>query len=102
MPNQLMAWNEISHVDNPTRSLRVNKFTKVMMKMDVQMRGRSSQARRALLFQEYEQAIGMMLAHDNKEIGFWLATFNTFQLTMISRVDDMSKFCASDLQPFHQ
>ena len=52
MPNQIMQWNELSNVGNPTRSLKVNKLIAKLRRLETRGQGAPSQVRRALQLRE--------------------------------------------------
>jgi len=100
MPNNIMPWNEVAKIGNPTRSTAVNKLLKAVKKKEAARLGRPSQARRAFQPSEYSQAIMLLSECPSKENGVWLAAYICFQYNMIARLDDTSKFRSPDLQPF--
>ena len=48
IPNRLIQWNEIGEVENPTRYPIINDVIKSMNKLEEQIPGIKTQARRAM------------------------------------------------------
>ena len=55
MPNRLMHWDEMSKRGNPTRSIAINNFIKLLKKLEVKKLGVQSKARRAMTEVEFKQ-----------------------------------------------
>lgn len=102
MVNRSMPWNEVARVGNPTRSHNILTLIRSMKRMEVQRRGKPSQARRAFVAAEYENAIEYFTHNSDKEVGIWLAAYFSTQLNLIARLDDTAKFRLPELQPYHQ
>ena len=54
MPNRLMHWDEMSKRGNPTRSIAINNFIKLLKKLEVKKLGVQSKARRAMAKVEFK------------------------------------------------
>ena len=102
MVNRNMPWDEVTMCENPTRCTMMADLIKSIKKTETRRARRPSQARRALLPQEYEHAIGLMGKHPDNEVTAWLFAINCFQYNLIARHDNTAKLCSPDLQPFHQ
>ena len=97
MPNKLTNWDEVTKRGNPTRCAELNNMIGSMIKMEVSRRGMPSQARRALTTDEYTLLICLMAVGDSF-FGACLCAYFAFQVCMIARVDDTTKFRRPDLQ----
>ena len=53
MPNRLIAWNEETKTGNPTRSVGLNDFIKLVKKKEVRKLGKMNQVRRAFELSEF-------------------------------------------------
>jgi hypothetical protein len=100
MLDQNHQWSEITKTGNPTRSAVFNKLLRAMKKMEAARRGKPSMARRSFIPKEFERLVCLCETHDIPEVGAWLASYVTFQLHMIARLDDTAKFRLPDLKPF--
>ena len=102
MPNNLMPYNEIGNVGNPTRHAKINKLIGKIKKKEAARLGRKSLARRALYASEFENAIEKMESYSDDEIACFMSGCFKFQYNMIARVDDSAKFRSPDMKVFHQ
>ena len=100
MLDQNHQWSEITNTGNPTRTAIINKLLHAMKKMEAARRGKPSMARRSFIPKEFERLVSLCETHDNPEVGPWLASYVTFQLHMIARLDDTAKFRLPELKPF--
>ena len=96
MTNQLMAWNELSNVGNPTRSAELNNLVKYIKKKEVRKQGVSSKARRALLHEEFKSTIATVQGHKRTSDGastepiwnYGVQASMCLQFHLIARIDD--------------
>ena len=99
MPNRLMVWNEVSRVDNPTKSTQLNDLIKLVKKYEVRRQGIPSQARRPFSSSEF-QKIKQMLKSNGKD-SIWLygvpAQMN-YQFHTIARADDTMNVLLENIQ----
>ena len=102
MLDQNHQWSEITKTGNPTRSAVLNKLLRAMKKMEAARRGKPSMARRSFIPKEFERLVSLCETHENPEVGAWLASYVTFQLHMIARLDDTAKFRLPDLKSFQK
>jgi hypothetical protein len=100
MLNKIIPWNEVAMTGNPTRSRSILALIDAMKKMEAARLGVPSKARRAFRAEEFGQVVELLTAQSGQS-GIWLAAYIAFQLSMIARIDDTSKFRAPDLQPLH-
>ena len=97
MPNTHQQWNDARQEGNPTRSVQMSRLTKAMRRFQTQRRGVESSVRRPLTTSEFEQVMEAYWRADNKELGLCGAALTSFQLSMIGRLDDCSKFRLPEL-----
>jgi hypothetical protein len=97
MPNNHQQWNDARQEGNPTRSLQLSRLTKAMRRFQTQRRGVASSVRRPLTTGEYEQVMEAYWRADNRELGLCGAALTSFQLSVIGRLDDCSKFRLPEL-----
>ena len=100
MVNNHMQWNQETGTGNPTKSPLIHKLLGHIKRMQVQRRGKPSQARRAFSPEEYEQAQEMFWQLPDKEEALCSAAYFAFQFHMMARLDDTGKFRQPDLQPY--
>ena len=100
MLDQNHRWSEITNTDNTARSAVLNNLLCAMKKMEVARCGKPCMARRFFVPKEFELLVSLCEAHDNPEVGAWLALCVTFQLHMIARLDDTTKFRLPGLKSF--
>jgi hypothetical protein len=99
MPHRIQPWNSITMFGNPTRSAEVNNLIKMVKKKEVRRRqGKSSQARRALEPEEFEQLIDLIEENPHESKRYLMSALNRFQSHMIARIDDTTKFYVEDLK----
>jgi hypothetical protein len=100
MINKMSNWDEVTKRGNPTRCTEINALIGSLIKMEVARRGMPSCARRSLVKDEYTSII-CQLGRNDIVLGSWLTAYFSFQVTMISRVDDTAKMRREELQTFH-
>ena len=99
MPNRLMHWDEMSKRGNPTRSIAINNFIKLLKKLEVNKLGVQSKARRAMTEVEFKQIKDLcfkksedsLVSNDSKYstiTKFGVAAQMNFQFHMLARLDD--------------
>lgn len=89
IPNKHIKWNVITQSGNPTTSPTVNALIKRVRKHEVRAEGVPSQARRALLPDEFR--LLLRIAQRNHAVfalNLRLPTMAKFQVHLIARIDD--------------
>ena len=112
---QNSGWDEVSGKGNPTKSQKVNRFIKDLVKVECHDRGVSSQARRPIEFKEFLCILKLARKQGfSEEFGLsrrgqlkWarVACFLSLQWQLIARMDDMlhvkfTNLCCNSLFPF--
>ena len=97
MPNNRQQWNDARQEGNPTRSLQLSRLIKAIRRFQTQRHGVASSVRRPLTTGEYEQVMEAYWRAGNRELGLCGAALTSFQLSMIGRLDDCSKFRLPEL-----
>ena len=97
MPNTHQQWNDARQEGNPTRSVQMSRLIKAMRRFQTQRRGVESSVRQPVTTSEFEQVMEAYWRADNKELGLCGAALTSFQLSMIGRLDDCSKFRLPEL-----
>jgi len=92
MPNNHLPWNDDMQTGNPTRSQQMKKLLANIKRMQVQHRGAASRVRRPFTPQEYKQMMELCSKLEQKGLVLCCAAYFSFQLAMISRLDDAAKF----------
>ena len=100
MLDQNHQWSEVTNTGNPTRSAVLNKLLRAMKKMEAARRGKPSMACRSFILKRFELRVSLCKRHDNPKIGAWLGSYVTFQLHMITWLDNMAKFWRLYLKSF--
>jgi hypothetical protein len=94
MPRQLMTWDSVNNMGNPTRSLKVLKAINDVKKFEVRRQGTPTQVRRPI---EYEEFLNVLdIVRDPKEEEddlkrFRLASVLTLQWHFIGRINSKMK-----------
>jgi len=92
-----MPWDDINLHRNPTRSTAVNEVISKVKKIEVRQEGVSSQARRALEWEEFYLLLALVRhLHANSSLCFFTAEF-CLQWQIIGRIDDVMKLAKSPL-----
>ena len=99
MVNRLTAWNEISQVGNPTRSVEVNNLIKRVKKKEVRKQGKKSSARRPLEPAEFVSTLSILNESRDLKKKYMVPTALRFQFHMVARLDDICRFEEVDLKP---
>ena len=95
MPEQ-QEWNDASETGNPTRHGSINRLIGKVQRLEVARQGRPNLARREFEDSEFEQLIQYTL-DDTIHERYLFGALWRFQLHMIGRVDDVSKFFVANL-----
>jgi hypothetical protein len=91
MPNNIPTWDRIHNMGNPTKSVEVNNFIKLVEKLEVRKKGSASQTKRPLQKNEFQIAIYLF---ERKTIFFQkiqIPTRMKLQYHLIRRSDDICK-----------
>ena len=98
--NSVLFWEkaEITKMGNLTRSAVLDKLLHVMNKIKVAHRGKPFIASRSFIPKKFKCLVRLCETHNNLEVGPWLASYMTFQLHMIVRLEDTTKFWLPDLK----
>lgn len=98
MPNRLATWNSLAAVGNPTRSIEVNNFIKMIKKKEVRKQGKATSARRPLEKSEFVEMQRYFRSRRDFHRAFRVPAFAKLQFSLIARVDDMANFETADLK----
>ena len=102
MPNQLMQWNALTGVGNPTKSKEVNQLIKLVKKREVRGQGVASQARRPIRGPEYKRIVQILKEEseeDNIMMKYGIPAMMNYQFHLISRIDCACQALVENLQP---
>jgi hypothetical protein len=97
MPNKLMAWNALSGVGNPTRSLVVNQLIKKVKKKEVRKQGAATKTKRAMTFDEFKSMVDVLVGKVDIIRRYGIPCFVKFQFHLIARIDDTTQFLMENL-----
>ena len=94
-----MQWNEMASppVGNPTKSAAVNDLIALVKKKEVRKQGKKSQARKQFEQPEFEKIIDLLEENLDEESRCFSSAVYRFQVSMIGRIDDCSKFSCDNL-----
>jgi hypothetical protein len=94
MPRQLMTWDPVNNMGNPTRSLKVLKAINDVKKFEVRRQGTPTQVRRPIEYDEFLNVLDIVRDPEEEEDDLKrcrLASVLTLQWHLIGRIDDMMK-----------
>jgi len=92
MPNNLMQWNELASVGNPTKSTAVNPIIKRVKKKEVRREGVPSQARKHFELEEFKAVIRALEEIDQDELRLFTSGIFRYQFSMVGRIDCSAHF----------
>ena len=108
MPNRLMHWDEMCRRGNPTRSIAINNFLKLLKRLEVKKLGVESKARRAMTdgeFRKIKLLCFKKLEDQNQNdkrysaiIKYGVAAQMNFQFHMLARLDDTCNVPRENIQ----
>jgi hypothetical protein len=94
MPRQLMTWDPVNNMGNPTRSLKVLKAIYDVNKFEVRHQDTPTQVRRPIEYDEFLNVLDIVRdpeEEDDELKRCRLASVLTLQWNLIGRIDDMMK-----------
>jgi hypothetical protein len=65
MPNRIPSWDRMSQNGNPTKSTDIIDFIKLVKILEVQKKGKPSQAKRALTPRDFNFTINLLEAENS-------------------------------------
>ena len=108
MPNHLMHWDKMGRRGNPTRSIAINNFIKLLKKLEVKKLGVESKARRAMTEVEFKKIKDLCFTKtddDTKKSDrnstiskFGVSAQMNFQFHMLARLDDTCNIPKENIQ----
>ena len=98
MPDKLQSWSVRRKDGNPTQSVAVNDFVKLVKKKEVPHQGKKSQARSPFTEKEYKFFMAQLECHSDLAKRFFGASIIKYQYIMGARIDDSSKALSCNLK----
>jgi hypothetical protein len=91
MPNSIPTWDRLHNMGNPTKSVEVNNFLKLVGKFEVRKKGKPSCAKRALKKDEFIFALDLLGNREKDFQRYQMTAMMKLQFHLIGRSDDICK-----------